>query len=126
MLSVLILAGLLQSADAAAEPLNAGAFKQQADAPVWMRRPSASDFARYYPRNAERAGIEGRATIACTIDTKGFMEKCEVVREEPAGQGFGAAALALGPGFKLTPKTPSGISVVGSKITIPIAFRLPH
>lgn len=57
-----------------------------------------------WPAAAHAAGIGGRATLTCKVDIHGLAETCTVAAEDPAGRGFGQAALALRPTFKLTPK----------------------
>ncbi len=48
-----------------------------------------------YPAAARAAGTEGKAMIDCARITQGAPDACKVVSEDPRGQGFGAAALAL-------------------------------
>jgi hypothetical protein len=48
-----------------------------------------------YPAAARAAGVEGKAGIDCALMTHGAPDQCEVVSEQPRGQGFGAAALIL-------------------------------
>lgn len=55
--------------------------------------------AQFYPPAARDAGIEGRATVLCTMPADG-AGVCTVESERPAGKGFGPAALRL---FNETP-----------------------
>ncbi len=48
-----------------------------------------------YPPAARAAGIEGKASLDCARMVHGAPDACVVVFEQPRGQGFGAAALAL-------------------------------
>jgi TonB family protein len=48
-----------------------------------------------YPPAARAAGIEGRASLSCARMLHGAPDACTVISEQPRGQGFGAAALAL-------------------------------
>ena len=93
--------------------------------PDWQRRPSAEDLERYYPERAQRMNVEGRASIACTVNARGTLEGCSVVSEDPGDAGFGDAALRMSKLFKMRPMTRDGSPVDGGKITIPISFRLP-
>jgi TonB family protein len=65
--------------------------------------PSADDMARFYPERASRMGISGVAMLRCVITTLGRLSACAVLSEDPAGQGFGAAALQLVAKFKYAP-----------------------
>jgi protein TonB len=69
--------------------------------------------------------VEGRATIACTVDAKGGLQACEVASESPADQDFGEAALRMSRLFKMRPMTQDGVPVSGGSIRIPIRFVLP-
>jgi TonB family protein len=49
----------------------------------------------FYPAAARAGGVEGEAVIRCKRDEHLALAACELVSETPAGQGFGAAALAM-------------------------------
>jgi TonB family protein len=57
-----------------------------------------------WPVEARAAGLSGKVTLACRVDVHGLAESCRVAAEDPPGRGFGGAAMALRPTFKLTPK----------------------
>ncbi|HEY0436948.1 MAG TPA: TonB family protein, partial [Phenylobacterium sp.] len=57
-----------------------------------------------WPAQARAMGITGHVTLSCNVDVHGLAESCRVAAEDPPGRGFGKAALALRPTFKLTPK----------------------
>jgi hypothetical protein len=48
-----------------------------------------------------------------------------VTSEEPAEFGFGQAALALAPHFRLSVWTEQGLPTVGGRVTLPIRYQLP-
>jgi len=92
------------------------------DNPDWLRRPTASDMARFYPDRAQRLGIGGRVVLDCTVTARGGVEGCVVSSETPADQDFGAASLKLSRLFALRPQTRVGAPVDGAHVTIPIRF----
>ena len=57
--------------------------------------PPSSAALAYYPPAAKAAGVEGEAKLRCERDAHAALRNCQLVSETPAGQGFGAAALAL-------------------------------
>ncbi|HEX3699805.1 MAG TPA: hypothetical protein VHV27_03940 [Phenylobacterium sp.] len=57
-----------------------------------------------WPAGARERGVSGHVTLTCQIDDRGLAETCAVAYEDPPGQGFGAAALALRPTIKLAPR----------------------
>jgi len=67
---------------------------------------------------------EGLVKIHCSVLADGHVDRCTVLSEEPAGQGYGAAALRMSKMFKMKPKTSEGKSVAGAEVTIPIRFHL--
>jgi len=118
----LILAVVLAQA-AAAPP--AGPTLPVVTQPDWVRKPNGEDVARYYPQGAQMKGLAGRATIECQVVAAGALSSCRVLEESPADEGFGEAALKLGPLFKMRPATKNGVPVDGGIIRIPIRFELP-
>lgn len=96
-------------------------FRMDKD-PDWLRKPSSNDLMTVWPRAAYAAGIDGRATIICLVNTQGALFDCVVRSEQPAGMGFGAAAIALTPQFMMRPASLKGQPVV-SMVSIPLNFR---
>jgi TonB family protein len=90
--------------------------------PDWLRKPSAEDIGKAYPREAMRAGVIGKARIGCTVSVRGALEQCAVLSESPSGWGFGAAAVAMTRYFSWRPKTVDGVPVGGASAVIPVDF----
>ncbi len=65
---------------------------------------------------------EGRALIRCDVTTEHQLANCEIESEEPAGCGYGEAALRMSKLFKMRPKAADGSEAAGARITIPVKF----
>lgn len=95
--------------------------------PQWTVLPEASDFQAGYPKAALAAGVlKGRAVVSCVVATEGRLADCSVASEEPAGLGFGAAASAIAPQFRMGIWTPDGLPTVGARIKAPIRYERPE
>lgn len=90
--------------------------------PRLVHGPSRTDLARVYPRQARFAGGPGGAQLRCRIRLDTRLDRCRVVGEDPAGQGFGAAALEVAVLFRFTPATRNGQPVEDGEITIGVDF----
>ena len=88
--------------------------------PDWKRRPSALELMAVYPNGVIERGGAGKATMSCEIAANGALRDCKVVSEDPPGQGWGLAALALAPQFLMHPPTKDGKPVAGGTVRIPI------
>jgi TonB family protein len=77
-----------------------------------------------WPAAARMAGIGGKVVLTCKVDVHGLAETCRVAYEAPQGKGFGEAALALRPTFKLPPRQgPNG--PVEANMNIAVEFTPP-
>lgn len=90
----------------------------------WIEMPEMRDYVRYYPRDAMRRDIEGSTSLICTILPDRRLD-CVVAEEDPAGHGFGAAALSISERFRLSEEAVMlpGYTV-GERIRQGIVFRL--
>jgi TonB family protein len=89
----------------------------------WLERPTAADFARYYPPEAARRGIDGRVVLDCIVSGVGRLS-CTVISQDPESEGFGDAALRLSRHFRMAPQTQDGRPTAGGRTRVPIAFRI--
>lgn len=91
--------------------------------PVWSTLPSAEDFQASFPKTANGVN-EVRVALICAASAGGLLTGCGVDREEPAGQGYGQGALALGPKFRVGPWSLDGMATAGAKVRVPIRYQL--
>jgi TonB family protein len=121
------LAVLIAAAPALAWAANAPAPAAPAPAsppaPTAPPAPPNPDL-NYYPAAARAAGVEGRATIRCGRDSHLKLQNCSLVSESPAGQGFGAAALAMAAANQPNPKVDTTDSALVDPTDIVISFTL--
>lgn len=91
--------------------------------PIWAELPSVQDFQASFPKSAN--GVNNvRVVLGCTVEAGGGLAGCSVAQEDPAGQGYGAGALALASKFKLAPWSQDGSPTVGAHIKLPIRYAL--
>ncbi|MBL8552819.1 MAG: TonB family protein [Phenylobacterium sp.] len=90
--------------------------------PIWHDRPTIQDVYRAYPPAAKKSGEVGNVVVECQMEGRGPLGACTVLSEDPAGRGFGAAALTLMPKFRADEADAFGLKVAGRKVRIPIRF----
>ena len=92
--------------------------------PTWARQPNGEQMMRAYPDRALARGLGGSATLNCLVQANGAIAGCDVVRESPAGQGFGRAAQSLSRHFAINPRTVDG-AAQGSRVIVDLRFVPP-
>ena len=96
-----------------------------ADTPrKWLRLPSGSEFARYYPPKSVLAKIGGNVVMQCRVGHLGQLRHCQILSEDPPDMEFGKNALMLAPYFLAAPVNPEGPSIAGMTVQIPIKFAV--
>lgn len=89
--------------------------------PNWSKMPTADSMRQTFA--ALKVEETLRVQLRCAIQAGGYVDKCAVASEQPAGKGVGTAALALAPGFRLTTWTVEGLPTVGGSVTIPLRYE---
>jgi beta-lactamase regulating signal transducer with metallopeptidase domain len=102
---ILVIATILPVVAAAAAPLGQASLRlaqsatsipnpasQQPSVKSW---PALGELKKYYPREAERKGIDGLVQIQVTLDAQGRATDTLILSEDPQDMGFGAAASTL-------------------------------
>lgn len=94
--------------------------------PQWASLPGGGDMAAGYPAAAVKAGVRtGRVVLSCQVAAEGRLASCTTEREEPAGLGFGDAALALTKAFQVQTWSAEGLPTVGGSIRVPLRYEIP-
>ncbi|MGH7012051.1 MAG: TonB family protein, partial [Caulobacteraceae bacterium] len=91
--------------------------------PDWAKKPTPREYEDVFPSRAMTQNVSGKATLSCQVDVHGVLDACQVVAESPTGYGFGAAALALAPRFRMKPMSIEGRPTAGGVVNIPITFE---
>jgi TonB family protein len=68
-------------------------------------KPVGPDPEGVYPPRARRDGVTGYAELAFVVNEMGLVEQITVVKEEPAGYGFGKAATDQAKKIRFKPAT---------------------
>jgi TonB family protein len=88
----------------------------------WIERPTAQSFARHYPGGALERGVSGRVVLECIVAADGRLQ-CAVIEEDPAGEGFGLAALGIAQDFRMAHEI-DGQTTAGKRVRVPIRFNV--
>ncbi len=90
-----------------------------------LKAPSPELLAQLFPATARRAGVEGAATVQCTIRRDGSLGDCVVTGENPRGLGFGGAALVAMAYYQVDVSGANAVQVSRRLSGITIRFALP-
>ena len=91
---------------------------------TWAPGFRMSSLRRYYPDDARRRRITGRARLDCLVVQDDFVTDCRLLREWPAGLGFGEAALRAQDVYRLRLHDQFGRRVYDERVTIDADFPL--
>ena len=82
----------------------------------------AAIFQRHYPKRAKSARTAGAARLVCEALTGDRVRNCQLIDEYPAGWGFGQAALAASPEYRVQVVDQDGKRVYGRDVRIGVEF----
>jgi hypothetical protein len=92
--------------------------------PDFVARPDEEQSVNIFPAAAAKAGLKtGRAVVDCAIAGEGALAGCRVTAEDPAGQGFGDAALKLTAYMKVSAWSLDGVPTAGKRLKMPIRLN---
>jgi len=91
--------------------------------PLWLSLPSAAQFQAAFPKT-ENGVNHVKVVLLCDVAAGGALSGCTVESEDPPGQGYGAAALALAPDIRIGLLSASGVPLVGAKVRVPIRYEM--
>ncbi len=121
LLAALLVLGLTAAAGALAQPVEPA---PPALGPAWTAAPTITDLKAVYPPQARQQHVEGTVILTCKVTATGDLQNCAVVKETPPGAGFGKAALALAPKYRMNPKAADGSSMEGAQVALPVRFQI--
>ena len=91
----------------------------------WIQKPNDADFQRFWPPKASSRRIGGVAILACIVPRPGPVQTCRVWRETPRGYGFGKAAMAMTPLFRIRPVAANREDRADIPVIVPVTFVQP-
>jgi TonB family protein len=91
---------------------------------AWIAAPTITDLKAVYPRQARQERVEGTVVLSCKVTATGELQACSVLKESSPGAGFGQAALALVPKYRMNPKAADGSSMEGAIVALPVRFQI--
>lgn len=98
-------------------PAPAGAWK-----PRFVVHVPKDKLKAAFPKGAT---VTGKAALDCVAAEGGKLTGCKIAKEEPAGQGFGQAALSVVGFERIKPADETGFSVVGRPVRTSFEFLAP-
>jgi len=89
---------------------------------TWLQAPTYAQVVEAYPARARATRVGGHVDLNCRLGVEGRPDFCEVLAEEPRGQGFGDAARKLTHDFRGPLTDGNGVSIRGASVQIPFVF----
>lgn len=90
---------------------------------IWTALPDEQTLRRVYPLAARSQQREGRVVLSCRVNTDSTAA-CTIASEQPAGLGFGNAALEASHSLRVAALRSDGSSSAGTQTEVILNFRL--
>lgn len=90
--------------------------------PVFLEHVPDAKMKAAFPKGAT---ISGKAVLGCIAAKDGKLTDCKILKEDPAGQGFGEAALSVVGYERIKTKDQAGASVEGRPVRTAFEFLAP-
>lgn len=91
--------------------------------PQWLRVPTADQLVGSFP-GGKQPTTAVRVALDCLVQAGGKLNDCKVQSEQPAGEGFGVAAVNMSQYFQVTSWSVDGLPTVGGRIRVPIRYEI--
>lgn len=106
------------------EPVAGAQAQTSSLGPGWIAAPTITDVKAVYPPQARKEHVEGMVILNCQVTATGDLANCTILKESSPGAGFGQAALALVPKYRMNPKASDGSSMEGATVALPVRFQI--
>ena len=102
------------------------AFKtRRLSEPNWLTIPDPGTAQKLFPAQAAEKGLkEGVGVASCAVAADGALEDCATAPGTPDGLGFSEAAVSVAKVLRMNRWTQEGGPVDGSRVLLPIRFKL--
>jgi hypothetical protein len=90
------------------------------------RAPAATPASAAVQQQAAVEPSYANVVLTCVVADQGAVKDCSIVSEDPAGSGYGAAALQMASQFHLALKADGGVAVPGERMTIPVRIHISN
>jgi protein TonB len=77
----------------------------------------------HYPSIPRRSGLGGVVVLELAVDSQGLIRQIKIVKEDPAGRGFGEVAAAAFKGINAAPAEANG-KAVAARFRYPVRFTV--
>ena len=100
--------------------------------PVWIKKPTAADFARVYPAGGAANRAVVKAVITCAIAADGTLKECNGFDWQSTSHhwdrqkdpdGMRSAMLEMSKLFQMAPRSRDGQATAGQTVRIPMIWR---
>lgn len=88
----------------------------------WVRKPSKRELDPHVAPALRKQRISAQVYLGCRVLLDTHVRDCVVLRETPEDSGFGAAALAAAPSFRIYPPRLNGKPVDGAGVIVPVEY----